>query len=457
MIHPDLALYLGMLLTFVAFARLPGAKALILAFVIGELVLPAHWAINYAQLPPVDKERAIWLGALLGTAVFHTRALASVRWHAADVLLLAVVLSSAYTSIDNGLGKWDALAMAGQVILSTGLPYMLGRVHLRNIGDLAYLAKVLFWGAVVYAPLAVWEFRMSPQFHDTVYGFFPHTWSQQARWGFYRPVVFLRHGLRVGAFFCTCVMIGMVLNRHRLLRWSVPLPPWLAVASVGVGLLVCMSFGPWLAVPLMVIVFGAAKRWRWVPFAAGLPGVAWLTSVFLTGSTWTWMIQPLKDIGAAGRAETLQYRLDAMAEHAGNIRQRPWFGYGGWGRGRVERWATDSEALVFLVRNGFVGAGVRYAWLFCILLAAQRAAWLAPVGAQRELLLLLACIMGIRITSGIFGVSSVYIPLELVGGAMTGLVTGVRQPRPTLQASPVTQYHLRAGAGGAKAAIGKPR
>ena len=55
MIDPDLALYLGIVLTFVAFARLEGPKALILSFVIGWLVLPANWAINLLHVPALKR------------------------------------------------------------------------------------------------------------------------------------------------------------------------------------------------------------------------------------------------------------------------------------------------------------------------------------------------------------------------------------------------------------------
>lgn len=432
MIPAEAALAVGIALSMLAFSFWRGATALTISFVAGYLLLPSAAAINFQGLPPLDKMRAIWLGAALGTLIFQPGALGRLRWHPADGVMLAAIALHGYSSIANGLGYWDAQSVSVNVVLKATLPYLLARIHFRSVDDLAGLGKALFWGAVLYAPLAVWEFRMSPQFHSIVYGFFPHSWAQHVRWGFHRPVVFLGHGLAVGGLFSGALLIGIVLLRRGLLRWQLPLPVWFAVAGVGAGLAVTMSAGPWLAVPVGWVLLRWAKRRRWVPIAAGIPGVVWLAVVFTTGSDWSWMTRPFEAIGATERAASLQYRIDAMTEYAANIRQRPWFGHAGWGQGLIEGRATDSKALVLLLKNGLVGALLWYIWLFWLAWAGVRAADRAGTSAEREVILLFACLIGMGITTQIYGTAGSSIPVSLIGGAVTGLAVvrpGVRSAR----------------------------
>lgn len=456
-IRPELALLIGVAGAFGAFAWLRGSRALCIAYVVGYLLLPSAASINFSGLPPIDKMRAIWLGAVLGTLVFQIHAFSNVRWHIADAALLGAVLCAGYTSLDNELGVWDGLSSMASIVLTTALPYGLARIHLRRLNDVVFLAKMLFWGAVLYAPLAVWEFRMSPQFHNAVYGYFPHSWMQQVRWGFYRPVVFLMHGLSVAGFFSGSLLIGFVLWRRGLVRWTVPFPPGLALPLIAGAWLCTMSFGPWFAVPAVALLFWLARRWRWTPTAVAGVGVVWLASVFSGGSTWNWIPRNLAARGAPERAASFQYRLDAMSEYSLNIRMRPWFGHGGFGRGRIERRATDSAALGHLLTHGFVGAGLLYAWMFFVLAAAQRAALRVSRASERDVILMMACLMGYGIMSGIFGTAGADVPFALVGGAATGLAA-VRSRRPqvrrTIAGGPhlvaASYVHLARSEGGSK-------
>lgn len=423
MIPPEFALLVGLLGTLIAFALFRGASALSLSFVVGVLFLPSAAAINFGGLPPIDRLRVIWLGALLGTLVFQPGALVKIRWHPADWLLLGTILLNGYSSIDNGLGTWDALSAMGSVILSSVLPYMLARIHFREAADLLQLTKVLFWGGVLYAPLAVWEFRMSPQFHNWLYGYFPHSWLQHVRWGFYRPVVFLGHGGGVAVFFSGCFLIGLVLLRRGQLKWRISAPVWLAVAAVGLGLLVGMTFSAWISVGIVWALFYYTRKRRWAPIVMGSVGFIWIACVFAGSSNWSWLTRPFVAIGATDRAASLQYRLDAMSEYAESIRTRPWFGHGRFGRGRIENRATDSIALIFMLTTGFVGAGFRYAWLFAILAAIGRAAQRTSSAVEHDLLLLYACMFALSITGGVLGVGTAYLPSTLVGGAVTGFAS----------------------------------
>src|SRR5204863_66271 len=72
-------------------------------------------------------------------------------------------------------------------------------------------------GGLIYSVLILWEVRMSPQLHATVYGASPRQadFAQAIRWGGYRPIVFMPHGLAVALFICNTVMAAFILARNR--------------------------------------------------------------------------------------------------------------------------------------------------------------------------------------------------------------------------------------------------
>jgi hypothetical protein len=429
MIPPEAALLCAVLCSCLAFAIYRGPVALVWSFVVGYLVLPVGAAFKVGSLPPIDKDMAVWVGAAIGTLLFQPNALRGLSRHPADVLAAAAIVFTAYTSIDNDLGLWDGLSSAGTLVLWTTLPYVLGRIHLRQRSDLVLFGKAVLWGALAYIPLAVWEFRMSPQLHTTLYGYFPHAFGQQMRWGHFRPVVFLGHGLSVAAYFASCLLIGIVLHKRGFLRtqfgeYAVPV-----LLGIALGLALSMSVAPWMATLAGWGLFVLAKRRPWLPVLAGVPGLIWVLVVFGTSSNWHWMTEPFRVIGADERADSLQYRLDAMTEYADNIKKQPWWGYGAWGRGRITGRATDSEALICMLTYGLIGAATRYAWLFWLLIATIQASERAPHPVERELLLLFACLMAIGITGGILGTASVFLPVPLIGGAVTGFVAATRPVR----------------------------
>jgi hypothetical protein len=47
--------------------------------------------------------------------------------------------------------------------------------------------------------------------HTWVYGYFPHSFAQQLRYGGYRPVVFMGHGLLVALFAAIALISAVVM------------------------------------------------------------------------------------------------------------------------------------------------------------------------------------------------------------------------------------------------------
>ena len=80
------------------------------------------------------------------------------------------------------------------------LPFLLGYMVLSSTdGVRAWMAALLLAGLAYSLPMLL-EVRMSPQLNVWIYGFFDHDFSQAIRYGGYRPMVFLEHGLWVALF-----------------------------------------------------------------------------------------------------------------------------------------------------------------------------------------------------------------------------------------------------------------
>ena len=53
----------------------------------------------------------------------------------------------------------------------------MGRAYFGDVKGLRELATVLFIGGLIYIPLYLYEIRLSPQLHNTIYGFHQHDFS----------------------------------------------------------------------------------------------------------------------------------------------------------------------------------------------------------------------------------------------------------------------------------------
>ena len=110
-----------------------------------------------------------------------------------------------------GLGVGDLLVNSVEIVVAL-IPFFLARRWLATPERHQALLIAIMALGVVYAFLALFEIRMSPQLNRWVYGFFPHQWTQHIRGGF-RPLVFLEHGLWLGFFLFTAAVASFALIR----------------------------------------------------------------------------------------------------------------------------------------------------------------------------------------------------------------------------------------------------
>lgn len=390
------------------FARLPPGRALLWTIVGGYMALPPVAAFDPPMVPTLDKFTIANLSALLGCLI-HVRGRALILPRSPLVLLLmgAFVASPLATTATNGdplfIGPtvlqgqrlYDAISMImGQMLFV--LPFFLARNLLTTPEAHRDILRVFMLAGLIYSIPMLIEIRLSPQINTWIYGFFQHSFAQMARGNGFRPIVFMPHGLWVALFAMTATVAAAGLargaqtgERPRLLA---------ALAYLFVVLVLCKSLAALVyALMLVPLVLLAPRRivlWAAFAFAA----IA-LSYPLLRGGGLV-PVEALLD-WARGidpeRAQSLEFRFVNEAMLLERASDRPWFGWGGWGRNHVYDLATgqsisvtDGRWIIVIGVFGWLGYlaefGLLTAPIFMLVLRSRAADVPVAVGATAILL-----------------------------------------------------------------------
>jgi hypothetical protein len=347
------------------FVALGPRRAVIAAFVIGWLFLPVG-DLEVSVLPGTySKLSATVYSVLLGLILFDMRRLVSFRPQLVDIPMLVWCVVPIASSLTNGLGVYDGVSLTLSQTVTWGLPYLFGRLYFSDRQGLRELAIGIFVGGLVYVPFCLYEVRMSPQLHSLVYGAHQHSWAQTIRMGGWRPDVFMAHGLMVGMWLCVTTLIGFHLWRTKALVRLARVPVSLLVLLLGLTAVLAKSTG---ALALLAIGLGVLIMTKWTGWRVGMLVLLACPLAYMgarAGGLWDGaQLLSASEIvtGSEERVGSLGYRLDAediLIEHA---RERPFFGWGTWGRNHPARMgigqpelATDGFWIIAFGQRGLVG------------------------------------------------------------------------------------------------------
>lgn len=348
--------------------RGPRGAAIVAA--LGWLFLPVA-SIPLPGLPDYSKPAAVSLMLVVGAFVWAGGRVGSLRWRLIDTAAALVCLSPVASSVTNGLGVYDGIAESMAWGIMWIGPYFAGRVFFQTPGELGELARVAVVAAIAYAPLCLYEARMSPQLHTMVYGYFPHVFAQTKRFGGWRPQVFMDHGLMAGLWMSGGAMVGIILWRAKAFRSLLGVPMVWWVGLMVVTAVLTRSAG---AIFLTIVMGGALVVLR-TPgvsrLAILLPGsVAAYIGYRLLGGDAGWLVSLTEGIAYVGeRSDSLAYRIDTENEVVSHALEKPLFGWGGWGRHGVQNeygeltTISDSLWVLTLGQKGLVGLAALYAIL----------------------------------------------------------------------------------------------
>ena len=348
------------------FSRERPTRAATHVLVWGMMWLPEAAAFDFPLLPPFTKYSISALCALAGTYWKARPRLRAARFgRGYDLLVFAMMLGEVGTVLTNQdplrYGSWkfidlpafspyDGISAAVRDFLDVGVPVLLGRALVRNRRDLYDVLSILMVAGIVYSLPILWELRMSPMLHTDVYGFAPRSdWAQNLRLGGYRATVFMGHGLVVGFFMFLCTTAATALHQAgRRQLWSVPMR--FVVLSMFVMLGLCKAAAALIygVVGFLLIRFLSVKNQMRVLIFLALIVVSYpfsrLTNLFPTQS----LLSAASTMGP-DRVESLQFRFDNEDILVIKGVERPFFGWGGFGRERVYDADTGKD---FIVQDG---------------------------------------------------------------------------------------------------------
>ncbi len=347
------------------FGLLPARRAVIAAYLVGWLFLPVYSYKLAMGIPEYSKIMATSLGVMLGVLAFDAERVMKLQFRWVDWPAAVWCLSPFAASMVNGLGAYDGVSATLRQVVTWGVPYFLGRVYFTDLAAVGDLAVGVFVGGLIYMPLCLWEIRMSPQLHNTVYGFQQHSFAQTLRFGGWRPLVFLQHGLAVSLWMAAATLVGLWLWRSGAVRnlWGVPMGAW--VALMGVTTVMCKSAG---AVVLLAAGVGVLLACRWMSQGWPALGLALAAVLYMGGRSEGYLpteslVPPVREMVGKSRADSFHTRLYSEDLLVKKAMERPVLGWGGWGRSRVnagegeESVITDGMWVIALGTTGLVGLG----------------------------------------------------------------------------------------------------
>ena len=343
----------------------------------GFLLLPVKTGFDAPGIPNLDKTLIPNLAVLVWALVFaRFKVIALPRNKVLVGLTILYVTSPFFTMLNNqaplqlsvstlpGMTFYDGLSIVSKQLIEL-IPFLIGYNAFKTESDLREVIKALVMAALAYSVLILWEVRMSPQLHSQVYGFFPHDFVQQFRGGGFRAAVFLGHGLIVAIFVGMAMVaaVGMWRDRARIFG----MPGAVYTMFLLLVLISCKSIGALV----LAITFGVTSyllRHRHMISLLAISGLVVVAYPALRGAGLI-PVDAITELAAnfsSDRAASLQTRTDNEEMLLTKTAERPVFGWGSWGRGRIYKthWTgkfdydlTITDGTWIMIINTFGWAG----------------------------------------------------------------------------------------------------
>ncbi|MGA8890117.1 MAG: hypothetical protein WB493_01020, partial [Anaeromyxobacteraceae bacterium] len=356
MSQPTAFLYLALLayFPFVAgsFWLLGGRRGFLFSLLAGWMFLP--WFNEFGKQIPLLHNKEMFIAAVvLGTSIlFDFQAWRRFRPRWFDLPAAVICVSPFFTSLSTGLGAYDGGSAFFEVAMKWTAPYLLGRVYLGSPAAILQAGRAIVIAGMVYAPLCLWEIRMSPQLHRQIYGFHQHLFSQHIRDGSYRPMLFMAHGLMVAMFMATSALVAFWLWRSRAARRFAGVgAPWV-VAALVLTTALCRSAGPFLLLIAGMAILESTTRLRTAVLVLVLAFVpaAYCTLRISGWDAMSLVIEAERWLGP-DRAESLRIRIVNDRDLTARAMERPWLG---WGRGDAFRLRDEEGRDVSIVDSMWI-------------------------------------------------------------------------------------------------------
>ena len=360
--------------------RYPTKKAIFISIVLTTLLLPSAFSADVPLLPPLDKDNITGLSLILFLFLMRKKfrifqpGLSTVLFIGYFIVIAItvelnaipiIIIGSKYLP---GLTYHDIFSTIIRLIIYT-MPFFLGRYFSTSLKDTEIFFKIMVVMALIYTLPMLFELKMSPQLHNIFYGYQPSQFVQEIREDGYRPMVFVGHGLGLAFWMSTCILAAVALLKNKIR--STILSPVVVVCYLFVVLIFCKT---WSAAAYAVLgMFFILKlrpstqvKWSFIIAAIViLYPIAKVNEVIPEKE----IISTISQYNPA-RAQSLEFRFQNENEMLTHVLEKPFFGWGSWGRNRIySKWdgrdlsVTDGRWIAELGTNGWMGFLFYYAIL----------------------------------------------------------------------------------------------
>ena len=360
--------------------RYPVKKAIFISIVLSTLLLPSAFEANVPFLPPLDKDNIAGLSIALFLLLLRKKfrifqpGLSTKLFIGYFIVIgitvqlnpMPIIISSKYLP---GLTYHDTFSLIIRLIIIT-MPFYFGRYFSTSLRDTELFFKIMVVMALVYTLPMLFELKMSPQLHYIAYGYQPSQFVQEMRENGYRPMVFEGHGLGLAFWMSTCVLAGAALLKNKI-RATI-LSPLASVCYLFVILIFCKTWSAIFYAMLGMIFILKLRPVTQVKWSLILAMLVILYPVAKVNG-----ISPEKEIISVisqynpERAQSLEFRFQNENELLVHALERPYFGWGSWGRNRIySDWDGRDLSVVdgkWITELGLYG-GIGFIFCYAILL-----------------------------------------------------------------------------------------
>jgi len=323
----------------------------------GFMLLPVRTGVDLPMIPGMGKHTIPVVAALIGCWLIKKQVISYVKdLGKLKYLVVLLIISPLITAVLNsdsfvigghylkGLTYYDGLsATINKFLIIT--PFFIGRQLFKTYQHQLLMFKLLVVAGLLYSIPMLFEVRMSPQLHTWFYDYFPHNFGQQKRFGGFRPVVFMGHGLLVSFFAAVVLLAAAALwkSKIKIRNFSPPIVSYYLL----VVLVLCKSIAS-----LFYGIFAFVAITKIKPKSQHKIAIALVCLAMLYPALSIMKIFPHQELVEvaesidAGRAQSLQFRFDNENKLMSHGRDRFYFGWGSWGRNRVYNEATGVDESV---------------------------------------------------------------------------------------------------------------
>lgn len=360
-----LALLIWPLVTIWLYKKHEAIPATFWTIVGGYLMLPVGVQIDFPLIPALNKETIPAIMAFLCcrySAGINIKLLPPKGIERNLILLffagsVGMVITNGDainepTRFIPGLSYRDTVSVImSQVLLL--LPFTIALQLIRSYENQLELLRLLVIAGLLYSILIVFEIRMSPQLHKWIYGFFPNDWAQQIRYGGFRPVVFLGHGLWVSMFLVAALGASLILSHLKVAVTK-------NFNSLIVGFFIILlyfskGFGAIILASIFFVVTKVIYRMsQKIAIIIATLAIFYPLLCIMDIFPHQYLIDLVEPINIR-QAGSLQYRFNQETLLLERATEKYIFGWGGWDRYKLPDSVTDGYWIILFGKYGLIG------------------------------------------------------------------------------------------------------